>query len=555
MINEPKYDGDLVTKSYVDRATGALENEVTITQQELETSIGAINKTYGAAPNPPYFVGNLYVDGTNLYRCKTERLIGSFNPADWELATAYPTTEYVDNTYTKPADFAVTGTVDVNGGRITAGSIASVHYVADTTGMKINLDNDTIDSKNFKVNSEGIITATNANLSGTLTSNNVNITGGSLNIGSGNFIVTNAGVITANSISLIGGNITWSGFNKPTKTDLGAWTTWIGPDGIYTGTLTASQVNAVAIDASSIKAGTLSADRISGGSISASSITSNSSINITRNGGNSYLRMGVDTQHPDVSGLRVGSGGVNFGAKGINYAYDSNSNLTGFTYSSAPLLQVDEIHRASNGAFLLKNDYLGAYITLGSNVNIQGGYTAIQSLRVTGTDILNTNGAIGLKAGGTSYCWATSGDNSISGRITTAGGNASSRILKTNFQKFDDAKYAKAYNLLKKINLYDYDYKYNFYSDRRQYGFIIDELEEEEETPYFFRFTEMFADTSDGKFDPTITDNNTVDKDNLPENVLYYKEYDRDVLDKFMLTTMKAMQDKIDTLEEKIYGK
>lgn len=48
--------------------------------------------------------------------------------------------------------------------------------------------------------------------------------------------------------------------------------TYIGSTGIYTGTLTAAQVNAVSIDASSIKAGTLSADRIAAGSIAASKL-------------------------------------------------------------------------------------------------------------------------------------------------------------------------------------------------------------------------------------------------------------------------------------------
>lgn len=45
--------------------------------------------------------------------------------------------------------------------------------------------------------------------------------------------------------------------------------TYIGATGIYTGTLTAVQVNAVEINASSIKAGTLSADRLAAGSIKA----------------------------------------------------------------------------------------------------------------------------------------------------------------------------------------------------------------------------------------------------------------------------------------------
>lgn len=53
-------------------------------------------------------------------------------------------------------------------------------------------------------------------------------------------------------------------------------TTTIDADGIYTGTLTAQQVNAVDIDASSIRTGYLSADRIEAGSISADKLDADS---------------------------------------------------------------------------------------------------------------------------------------------------------------------------------------------------------------------------------------------------------------------------------------
>lgn len=49
--------------------------------------------------------------------------------------------------------------------------------------------------------------------------------------------------------------------------------TYIGSTGIYTGTLTANQVNAVAINAGSITAGTLSADRIAAGSLNGNKVT------------------------------------------------------------------------------------------------------------------------------------------------------------------------------------------------------------------------------------------------------------------------------------------
>ena len=42
------------------------------------------------------------------------------------------------------------------------------------------------------------------------------------------------------------------------------------------------------------------------------------------------------------------------------------------------------------------------------------------------------------------------------------------------------------------------------------------------------------------------------EKDSNPDNVIEVKEYNRDTLDKFMLTCIKAMQDKIDKQEKEI---
>lgn len=95
---------------------------------------------------------------------------------------------------------------------------------------------------------------------------------GSGQIASGNIIWDAAGNLSfAPSVSILWtapiDSITEAlgGDDYPRLTELSA-------AGIYTGALTAAQVNAVAIDASSIKAGTLSADRIAAGSIDASKL-------------------------------------------------------------------------------------------------------------------------------------------------------------------------------------------------------------------------------------------------------------------------------------------
>ncbi len=73
------------------------------------------------------------------------------------------------------------------------------------------------------------------------------------------------------NIRMSSGNITWSGVNKPTQSDLGTWTTYITSSGIYTGTVTLNQLNFTPVQntdvIAKINASTegldISADRIS----------------------------------------------------------------------------------------------------------------------------------------------------------------------------------------------------------------------------------------------------------------------------------------------------
>lgn len=94
-----------------------------------------------------------------------------------------------------------------------------------------------------------------------------------------------SGQIAAGNISWdASGNVTFANSVSVAWTeDIDAITTALGGDeypkltklsatGVYTGTLTATQVNAVSINASSIKTGTLSADRIAAGSITATKL-------------------------------------------------------------------------------------------------------------------------------------------------------------------------------------------------------------------------------------------------------------------------------------------
>lgn len=80
------------------------------------------------------------------------------------------------------------------------------------------------------------------------------------NVSFGSSVVLNWTTPINSIVTALGG----SSYPKLTKIDA---------NGIYTGTLTVAQVNAVSIDAGSIKAGTLSADRIAAGSLNGNKIT------------------------------------------------------------------------------------------------------------------------------------------------------------------------------------------------------------------------------------------------------------------------------------------
>jgi len=68
-------------------------------------------------------------------------------------------------------------TTIINGDNITTGLIKSSNYVANTSGTSLNLTNGVIDTKNFKVDNQGNMTCTNANVSGQVTATSGNIAG------------------------------------------------------------------------------------------------------------------------------------------------------------------------------------------------------------------------------------------------------------------------------------------------------------------------------------------------------------------------------------------
>lgn len=71
-MSEPKYDEDYVNLGYLNRI---------MTREEQTT--GNISRNYGSRPNPPYYKGDTWIDGSIVYTCINSRSIGLYTASDW----------------------------------------------------------------------------------------------------------------------------------------------------------------------------------------------------------------------------------------------------------------------------------------------------------------------------------------------------------------------------------------------------------------------------------------------------------------------------------------
>lgn len=154
--------------------------------------------------------------------------------------------------------------------------------------------------------------------------------------------------------------------------------TYIDGKGIYTGTLTAKQVNAVNINASSIKTGILSADRIAAGSIRSDKLDANSiQANIINT---AYIQgLTLNFTKGTIGGWTIDGDSIFRGTK---------SNMSG-TYTSAS----GAITIGSNGirGFKWKLDSSGAGALAGGNISwdIDGNVMFDKSVSLQWTDCID----------------------------------------------------------------------------------------------------------------------------------------------------------------------
>lgn len=231
--------------------------------------------------------------GTNAKEV-ADAITNKANSEGWGTKLTYVTSTGI---FTGTLSANTINAIQLNASQITSGTInaaridvaslkASLITAGNIEALTLNVVKGTIGG--WSIDADSIYRGTKNNTSGAYTG-----ASGSVCIGSNGIRGFKWRLDSTGAGALAGGNISWDANGN---VSFGAsvvlnWTTpinsivtalggssypkltQISSTGIYTGTLTATQINAVSIDAGSIKAGTLSADRIAANSLNGNKIT------------------------------------------------------------------------------------------------------------------------------------------------------------------------------------------------------------------------------------------------------------------------------------------
>lgn len=149
-----------------------LVQAMALTNIEIDTTEDKERKIFFQIPSPPYSSGDWWIkkDGT-LYICQLGKSEGDYEEKDFIISSKYTATiavkenntikvikgtlQEITEDYVKYTDLSTGGSTTIAGENITTGSIKSANYVANTSGMKIDLEDGTIHSKNSKLDENG----------------------------------------------------------------------------------------------------------------------------------------------------------------------------------------------------------------------------------------------------------------------------------------------------------------------------------------------------------------------------------------------------------------
>jgi hypothetical protein len=340
--------------------------------------------------------------------------------------------------------------------------------------------------------------------------------------------------------------------------------------------LNGSNVNITNLNASNINTGTLSANRINGGAINAaSSVTvggftiGNSSFSGSTSKGSLLMQRGTSAaiDFPCNGGrlmLSSSSGSANValtsaGGSGTNGMCISDSY--GATGSGASGYSIGirglygSVRTAVSSPYVVRLERTGgAYVEVGANVNLQGGYVQIESVQVVSNTFTGSGGAQHYS---NTNCMLNPADgyyayiNSVTAanRIATSSSGPSSRNVKKNIKTIKQQEYKNLYEDLQKLELHTFDYRYSQIKDEKSdFGFIIDEIEELSTIAKYTKHYNTEGFIRNKRFVRQRENDTKQEK----YKKLKYKEWDRDSYIKTSLMLIKSMQIKIDDLETKI---
>ena len=528
VYNEPKYDTDPANKGYVDSQSQHVINVINGVEEDTNNKLNRKTQNFGSQPAPPYRLNDTWMNGTDIYICVNERLIGNFVASDWQKASIYDNTKSI-------LDGGVTtdGTLVVaKGGTVAAGLTA---YTSGDNGVRIWAGSDIngINSAPFRVTQAGYLYASNANISGTITAtsgmfDNVTING---------TCTINGGAIKTGTIAaarLDSSVITTTNFNAQN----------INANKITSGTLSTNRLESKVITTDNFSAQNINANKITSGAITTAGI------DVANSTG--FLRMLYANwaNHPYVSALNV-AGQVDYPNKNgtnssISFRNEEFKENTGSQVGFITFGKLgDGIIGASGNLRLISNDqiYIGQLTIKGTT--LYGDYSGSTSeTDVTGKPYITQFNNTYINPRLYAYVGGKSTDSNL---ILTKGGSPSSKNLKTNIKLITE--YENIYNDFKKINFYTYDYKYKGINDNNNdFGFIIDEIEENETLSKYYKNY-----SKEGYIDK--------DKNMFPkrEGMIYenmehinYKVWDRDAYLKMNMVLIKSLQNKIEELEKRI---
>lgn len=309
--------------------------------------------------------------------------------------------------------------------------------------------------------------------------------------------------IQANKVN-IGGVITAINNNTTTTINGNKITTGsITANQIKSGTISADKVTSDVITTNNFSAQEINADKIKAGTLSAASI--------------SLKNTTLSPSLSKISGWTVGA----------SYLY--NGGLNGKNgarlYNDGRLYMKNDygwINSGEAGTFVLGNGtykaVLGDAFSFGTDTDIAGDSSATVALRARYGNI-----RIAANVGSNGIVMSTgTGGVTVNGNVVHSG---SSKLMKKNIKLLKQNQLNDIYSAVKKMPLYKYDYKKEFYNgEKNNYGFIIEDIED------------------------------TILKDviHISEDGNGYKQFNPTDLPKLNLIIIKELIKKVEALEKKI---